>query len=54
MNAVGDPTIAVKNLTFKFPGGIEGLKDINLDLPAGSRALLIGGPAYIFLALPPV
>ncbi|GAM90626.1 hypothetical protein ANO11243_086710 [Dothideomycetidae sp. 11243] len=37
-----DPSIQVKNLTFKFPDGTNGLKDINLDLPAGSRTLLIG------------
>ncbi|KAK5710398.1 CCR4-NOT regulatory complex component [Elasticomyces elasticus] len=36
------PTIAVKNLTFTFPDSTTGLTDIALDLPAGSRTLLIG------------
>lgn len=38
-----DPSIEVHNLSYKFPDGNEGLKDIELDLPAGSRTLLIGG-----------
>ncbi|KAG8631274.1 hypothetical protein KVT40_000414 [Elsinoe batatas] len=42
MAAVPDPTIEVKDLTFKFPDGSTGLQNINLDLPAGSRTLLIG------------
>lgn len=37
------PTIGVKDLTFAFPDGTTGLKNISLDLPAGSRTLLIGG-----------
>ncbi|KAK5738957.1 CCR4-NOT regulatory complex component [Elasticomyces elasticus] len=36
------PTINVKNLTFTFPDSTTGLTDIALDLPAGSRTLLIG------------
>lgn len=38
-----DPTIRVRNLSYKFPDGSDGLIDMNLDLPAGSRTLLIGG-----------
>lgn len=37
------PTIGVKDLTFAFPDGTTGLKNISLDLPGGSRTLLIGG-----------
>ncbi|KAK4546309.1 hypothetical protein LTR36_001986 [Oleoguttula mirabilis] len=36
------PTITVTNLTFAFPDGTTGLHNISLDLPAGSRTLLIG------------
>ncbi|PWY83047.1 P-loop containing nucleoside triphosphate hydrolase protein [Aspergillus heteromorphus CBS 117.55] len=36
------PSIEVKNLSFKFPGGAPGLTDVNLQVPAGSRTLLIG------------
>ncbi|PSK43143.1 hypothetical protein B9Z65_7097 [Elsinoe australis] len=42
MAEVPDPTIKVEGLTFKFPDGSTGLQNINLDLPAGSRTLLIG------------
>jgi ABC-type uncharacterized transport system fused permease/ATPase subunit len=37
------PNITVTNLTFAFPDGTTGLQNISLDLPAGSRTLLIGG-----------
>lgn len=37
------PTVAVKGLSYLFPGGVPGLQDVALDLPAGSRTLLIGG-----------
>lgn len=37
------PTVAVKGLNYLFPGGVPGLQDVSLDLPAGSRTLLIGG-----------
>lgn len=37
------PTIATRNLTFAFPDGTTGLQHVSLDLPAGSRNLLIGG-----------
>jgi CCR4-NOT complex subunit CAF16 len=36
------PSIQVNHLTFNFPDGTVGLRDISLDLPAGSRSLLIG------------
>ncbi|GAB1741265.1 hypothetical protein D0862_11185 [Hortaea werneckii] len=37
-----EPTIAVNDLTFTFPDSTTGLQNISLDLPAGSRTLLIG------------
>ncbi|EMD90761.1 hypothetical protein COCC4DRAFT_29981 [Bipolaris maydis ATCC 48331] len=36
------PSIDVKNLSYAFPDGSSGLKDVFLDLPPGSRTLLIG------------
>ncbi|KAL1637717.1 CCR4-NOT regulatory complex component [Diplodia intermedia] len=36
------PSIGVKNLHYKFPDGSSGLRDVILDLPPGSRTLLIG------------
>ncbi|KAF7591973.1 CCR4-NOT regulatory complex component [Aspergillus hancockii] len=36
------PSIQVKNLSYKFQDGSSGLTDVSLDLPAGSRTLLIG------------
>ena len=36
------PDIQVQKLSYKFPDGSLGLKDITLSLPAGSRTLLIG------------
>ncbi|KAI1331958.1 ABC transporter [Xylariaceae sp. FL0255] len=39
---MGAPEIKVKALTYKFPGYDTGLTDVSLDVPAGSRTLLIG------------
>lgn len=39
----GAPSIYIKDLTYNFPDGSEALKNINVDLPPGSRTLLIGG-----------
>jgi CCR4-NOT complex subunit CAF16 len=36
------PDIKVTKLSYKFPDGSTGLTNITLDLPAGSRTLLIG------------
>ncbi|KAF2733855.1 P-loop containing nucleoside triphosphate hydrolase protein [Polyplosphaeria fusca] len=36
------PSIDVKNLSYAFPDGSTGLKDVFLNLPPGSRTLLIG------------
>ncbi|KAF9739019.1 hypothetical protein PMIN06_010975 [Paraphaeosphaeria minitans] len=36
------PNIDVKNLSYAFPDGSNGLKDVFLELPPGSRTLLIG------------
>lgn len=37
------PSIDVKNLSYQFPDGSSGLKEVFLNLPPGSRTLLIGG-----------
>ncbi|KAJ5612369.1 hypothetical protein N7510_005563 [Penicillium lagena] len=36
------PSIEVKDLSYKFQDGSDGLENVTLDLPAGSRTLLIG------------
>jgi CCR4-NOT complex subunit CAF16 len=36
------PTIETRKLSYAFPDGSSGLKDVTLSLPPGSRALLIG------------
>lgn len=41
------PFIRVDDLTFAFPDGSTGLQKIFLDLPAGSRTLLIGGKSFL-------
>lgn len=45
------PRITVDKLSYQFPDGSTGLQDVFLDLPAGSRTLLIGGmsPRATFL-----
>jgi len=37
------PSIVVTNLSYAFPDGSSGLKEVFLNLPPGSRTLLIGG-----------
>lgn len=37
------PSIETRALSYAFPDGSTGLKNVTLDLPPGSRALLIGG-----------
>jgi CCR4-NOT complex subunit CAF16 len=37
------PSIDVQNLSYAFPDGSTGLRDLALSLPPGSRTLLIGG-----------
>lgn len=37
------PSIDVKSLSYAFPDGSSGLTDVILNLPSGSRTLLIGG-----------
>jgi CCR4-NOT complex subunit CAF16 len=39
------PSIKVQHLNYKFQDGSDGLKDVGLSLPSGSRTLLIGGLA---------
>ncbi|KAK4998370.1 CCR4-NOT regulatory complex component [Elasticomyces elasticus] len=41
-NAELAPSIGVNNLSYAFPDGSSGLKNLTLDLPPGSRTLLIG------------
>lgn len=41
------PAIQVKGLTYKFPDGSTGLKDVSFELPRGSRTLLIGGACLL-------
>lgn len=36
------PSISVKNLSYVFPDGLLGLRNVSLSLPARSRTLLIG------------
>lgn len=38
-----EPSISVQNLSYKFQDGSAGLENVQLDLPPGSRTLLIGG-----------
>ena len=47
------PSIDVKHLSYAFPDGSSGLKDVFLDLPPGSRTLLIGGTPLPQINLPP-
>lgn len=42
------PSIDVKQLSYAFPDGSSGLKDVFLDLPPGSRTLLIGGTSLSY------
>ncbi|KAJ5825491.1 hypothetical protein N7474_002629 [Penicillium riverlandense] len=37
-----EPSIEVRDLSYKFQDGSDGLENVTLDLPAGSRTLLIG------------
>lgn len=37
------PSIDVKSLSYAFPDGSSGLRNVILNLPPGSRTLLIGG-----------
>ena len=37
------PSIEVKKLNYAFPDGSSGLSDVIIQLPPGSRTLLIGG-----------
>ena len=43
VQANSTPSIKVKCLSYAFPDGSSGLQDVALDLPSGSRTLLIGG-----------
>jgi CCR4-NOT complex subunit CAF16 len=45
------PNIEVQNLSYKFQDGSEGLENIKLSLPAGSRTLLIGGESIFIPAI---
>lgn len=39
-------SIEVKHLSYAFQDGSSGLEDVVLDLPQGSRTLLIGGTCW--------
>lgn len=41
------PSVTVKTLSYAFPDGSSGLKNVNLSLPPGSRTLLIGGTSLL-------
>jgi ABC-type phosphate/phosphonate transport system ATPase subunit len=43
MAEIKEPSIKVRDLSYKFPDGSSGLQHLDLDLPSGSRTLLIGG-----------
>lgn len=43
------PSIEVNGLSYNFPDGSPGLKDVTLSLPPGSRTLLIGGIYMLIL-----
>lgn len=45
------PSIEVKGLSYNFQDGSPGLQNVSLDLPGGSRTLLIGGMAIKILPL---
>lgn len=40
------PSIDVKSLSYSFPDGSSGLRKVILNLPPGSRTLLIGGNIF--------
>lgn len=40
------PSIEVRNLSYKFQDGSDGLENVSMSLPAGSRTLLIGGESH--------
>jgi CCR4-NOT complex subunit CAF16 len=46
MSATDPPNIEVQNLSYKFQDGSDGLENIAMSLPAGSRTLLIGGQSH--------
>ena len=37
------PFLNINSLSFSFPDGSNGLKDVTLELPPRSRTLLVGG-----------
>jgi CCR4-NOT complex subunit CAF16 len=47
------PSVDVKDLSYEFPDGSSGLRDVLLHLPPGSRTLLIGGSVPSFPLFPP-
>lgn len=48
-----EPSIVAKGLTYRFQNGAPGLNNVNLDLPSGSRTLLIGGKHSILTLINP-
>ena len=43
INSTPLPGIEVHNLSYKFQDGSDGLENVQMSLPPGSRTLLIGG-----------
>jgi CCR4-NOT complex subunit CAF16 len=43
INSTPLPGIEVQNLSYKFQDGSDGLENVQMSLPPGSRTLLIGG-----------
>jgi ABC-type transport system involved in cytochrome bd biosynthesis fused ATPase/permease subunit len=48
------PSIEVQNLSYKFQDGSNGLENVILSLPPGSRTLLIGGMSYYSITTLPM
>ena len=42
MQPMSDPSIAVRNIGMTYPGGVEALKGVNLDIPTGELTTLLG------------
>lgn len=49
-DSAASPSIEVQNLSYKFQDGSDGLENVILSLPPGSRTLLIGGMFFRLLS----
>jgi|WetSurMetagenome_2_1015567.scaffolds.fasta_scaffold00334_17 cobalt/nickel transport system ATP-binding protein len=41
-NVMVQPIFSLRNVSYSYPGGIPALRDVSLDVPAGTRAAFIG------------